>query len=317
MKPLLILLCVLIVCGSARAASSADEIPRYRLLITIERDNVWPTRDFPESYNFSPDGTQFAAAASDTTVNIWDVQTGVVIRTLAYEGLSDPMSVSWSPDGTLIATGSIYSELRVWDVASGSLQYTLGSNEYSTSWSPDSTRLVTADRNIYDAQSGQFLFRFVSRYFEGCQVYWSPDGFMIATTTCHDYDYLTIWSVEDGTLFDTYWGGHSAAWSPDSTRIASDAQVRDISTGLPVTIIPKMGGAIGWHPDGKWIASTGDGHQVSLWDADTGKLLTAWVFSGCEINSFAWSPDGNRFAANCRQIEPKIKNDLLIWERVS
>lgn len=317
-KYLLVLLCLIVGWGSTGAAAPTPSAPRYRPLIQIERGYVMAHLAFPEKHSFSPDGTRIAAAATETTVNIWDIQTGQVMQTFAYEGLSAPLSVSWSPDGTLIATGAKANELRVWDTASGDLQYAFGlDSAFSVAWSPDSTRFVTEYRNVYDSRSGVLLFHDNSPYFEGCQAYWSPDGAMIATTTCYEGDYLTIWSVEDGTLIDTYWGGRAASWSPDSTRIASTGQVREIATGLPVTIIPAMGGDIAWHPTEEWIASTGDGHQVSLWDAKTGELLTAWVHAGCEITAFAWSSDGNRFAANCLQYEPRFRNDLIIWELVS
>jgi WD40 repeat protein len=257
--------------------------------------------------------------ASATAVNIWDVQTGIVLQTLMADDLAEMKSVSWSPDGSLVAVGSSRrEELGVWDVESGILQYILGPYAgYSVAWSPDSTRFVTEYRNVYDAQSGDLLFHLDSPYFEGCQAYWSPDGSMIATTSCHDADYLTIWSADDGTLLDTYWGGHAAAWSPDSTRIASDGQVRAISTGLPVTIIPEMGGDIAWYPEGEWIASTGDGQHIVLLDASTGEILTTWESADCTtIRSFAWSPDGNWFAVSCSQPDTSISNRLMVWERV-
>jgi WD40 repeat protein len=214
----------------------------------------------------------------------------------------------------MLAIGSIDSwQTQVWDIASGFAQ---GPYEgYSVAWSPDSTRFVTEFRYVYDAGSGELLFHLDSPYYEGCQTYWSPDGSMIAITSCHDDDYLTIWSVEDTALLDTYWGGYSAAWSPDSTRIASDGQVREIATGLPVTIIPQMMGDIAWHPNGEWIASTGE-YQVYIWDAVTGELLISWGFPDCSPGGFAWSSDGNRFAVNCQQTEPETKSDLIIWERV-
>ncbi len=316
MKRLMMLLVLMLGWGTVRAAPPAAEVPRYHPLITIERGYIWHGWDFPERFSFSPDGSQLAAAASDTTVNIWDVQTGAVVRTLAYDVTSaTPLAVAWSPDGALIATGSIYGGTRVWDAASGALRYAPDSG-YGVAWSPDGTRFATEYRDIHDAQSGALLFHIESLY-GGCQAYWSPDGALLATTSCHDSDYFTIWSLEDRALFDTYWGGRFAAWSPDSTRIASDMQVREVATGLAVTVIPDMGGAIAWHPGGKWIASTGDGHQISLWDAATGERLAAWVLAGCEVTSFAWSPDGNRFAANCVQSQPSNVNKLVVWERES
>ena len=54
---------------------------------------------------FSPDRRQLASGSIDTTVRLWDAQTGACVRTL--EGHGDTvLSVSFSPDGKQLASGS-------------------------------------------------------------------------------------------------------------------------------------------------------------------------------------------------------------------
>lgn len=135
---------------------------------------------------------------------------------------------------------------------------------------------------------------------------------LLATSSGWEGAHLNIWSIE-GERLDTYWAGTSAAWSPNSSRLASRGQVRDMTTGLPLVIIPEMYDQITWHPNGVWLASVAD-DQVFLWDAETGAAITTWPFEGCSINGFSWSANGSRFALGCIHGEDQSQNDLIIAE---
>jgi len=68
--------------------------------------------------------------------------------------------------------------------------------------------------------------------------------------------------------------------------------------------------ALGWGPDGRRLASGDEVGHLRIWDADTGDYLlaletTAW--EGGQINSIAWSPDGERLHA-------ATYYESVIWE---
>lgn len=70
------------------------------------------------SVAFAPDGALLASGLVDTTVRLWRIPDGTLVRTL--EGHTNLVtSVAFSPDGTLLASGSMDDTVRLWQVASG------------------------------------------------------------------------------------------------------------------------------------------------------------------------------------------------------
>ena len=66
------------------------------------------------------------SGSSDTTLRVWDMQTGECLRTLRGHIL-DVSDVALTPDGTLAVSSSHDKTVRVWDVTTGeSLQVLQG-----------------------------------------------------------------------------------------------------------------------------------------------------------------------------------------------
>ncbi|KAF8575948.1 WD40 repeat-like protein [Ramaria rubella] len=76
----------------------------------------------------SPDVKLIATSSWDSTVKIWDISDGSLIKTLkGIKGQS--WTGCWSPDSRFIAVGGGDRTVRVWDVRSGETVHVFGEDE--------------------------------------------------------------------------------------------------------------------------------------------------------------------------------------------
>jgi serine/threonine protein kinase len=121
------------------------QVPPALLLLSGHEDGV-------ESASYSPDGRRIVTASLDSTVRVWDAETGEMLAVLS--GHEDWVnSASFSPDGCRIVTAiydrtaTTYNTVRVWDAETGEMLVLLSGHKaevWSGSFSPDGRRIVTA-----------------------------------------------------------------------------------------------------------------------------------------------------------------------------
>ena len=102
---------------------------------------------YVESMAFAPDGKTLASVIADSTVWVWDAETGQLKTTLEHTARVE--SVAFSPDGTTLAS-VYYGTIRLWDVASGQLKNTMEGHTYyglSVAFSPDGATLASSSGN--------------------------------------------------------------------------------------------------------------------------------------------------------------------------
>ena len=104
---------------------------------------------YVNSVCFCPDGRMVASGSQDTTVRLWDVETGACVRTLGGHG-NTVNSVCFSPDGKTMASGSDDTTVRLWDAETGACVKTLeghGDGVNSVCFSPDGRQVASGSRD--------------------------------------------------------------------------------------------------------------------------------------------------------------------------
>ncbi|KAF3212779.1 hypothetical protein TWF679_005666 [Orbilia oligospora] len=96
-----------------------------------------------KSMAFSPNNQVLATGIYSSTVMLWDVGSGALLK--AYQDVGTVESVAFSPDGTIIAALSLLGGLKLWSTLSEDLLYKLnyfGRNPATLAFSLDGKRLV-------------------------------------------------------------------------------------------------------------------------------------------------------------------------------
>ncbi len=289
--------------------------------------------DFVQSISFSPDGQKILSGSArnnsqsrkDTTLNLWDVNTGMEVFGLDDSGHTDHISfVSFSPDGRYIVSGSEDNTLRLLNANSGkrvSGFYGRGHTDFvfNSSFSPDGSYIVSGSNDktlkLWDAKTGKEKVCFGgSGHTEWVRsVRFSPDGRYIVTRFA---DTLKLWNTKTGKVipgFDVreHTGFISSfSFSPDGCNIVTgddilklwDARAGNEVASFDVGGDTKSISSVGFSPDGRYILSGSYSNTLNIWDAKTGKEVIGFFDYGHTSSVFcvAFSPNGRYIVSGSR-----------------
>jgi WD40 repeat protein len=224
---------------------------------------------------FSPDGKTLAASGLE--LKLWDVTTGVELRTLGSNTLAS--TIAFSPDGKTLASGTGEGKVDWWDVTTGVKLRVLELNEShvnSVAFSPDGKTLAASGGSqikLWDAMTGLQLRSFEEE--SGALVLslaFSPDGKLLASGNSSFSGVKTkinLWDISTSQQIRSFSG-----------------QTSDVQ-------------AIVFRADGKTLASRSSDRTVKLWDVTTGRELHTFA-SADDVSAIALSPDGQMFASGTR-----------------
>jgi WD40 repeat protein len=138
-------------------ASGGGGANRYLYVHRVSNgEKIWgdSTGTYISDVKYSPNGQYVASSGSDNKIQLWNAQTGELIRT--FSGHTNDIScIAFSPDGEMIASGtggwdtSGESNIKIWKVSDGSLIKTLeghGDWVYDVEFVPDGEYLVSSGR---------------------------------------------------------------------------------------------------------------------------------------------------------------------------
>lgn len=218
---------------------NADTGEIYKTLQIVRNSNKSGTVN---EIAFSPDGTKLSSCIADGTVKIWDITSGISIKTLRDNRKNhNILSAAWSPDGTKIVCGSNQNgSIQIRDVMSGAALKTFQDQKgpvVSIAWSPDGSKIVSAHAfnkiHIWDANTGENLTILDNGTDSLRSVAWSPDGTKIASGG--DDRTIRIWNANTGEVLKILTINEnnirrifSTIWSPNGTKIASGSEDENV-----------------------------------------------------------------------------------------
>jgi WD40 repeat protein/class 3 adenylate cyclase len=259
---------------------------------------------------WSSDGSRIATSSTDNSVQIWEADTGQLIRQIDLpKGITGNiydwgLAVQWSPDdrylltlsGDRFLTGSQDFDLFLWEVETGQQ---VSAREVQNSTSPSTGELGTTGVHFTSGAGAAF----------------AKDGRL---ATLGGDNTALIWEpllVGQPLALSGHTAGINAvAWSPDFSRLATasedgTARVWDAGSGGELLQLSGHSGAVNqvaWSPDGSLLATAGKDGSVWFWDGVSGEKLTSIQITASTSSSqtsdlivwsITWSPDGCHIAA--------------------
>jgi len=273
---------------------------------------------------FSPDGKLLASASRDHTIKLWEVVSGIELRTLRGHS-SGVNSVAFSGDGKLLASGSDDKTIKLWDVGAGSELRTLKGHSgdiRSVAFSPDGMLLASGggwDKTIklWDVASGNEL-RTLHPSDIVYAVAFSPDGkFLVSGTEARD---IKLWEVSSGselrTLKGSHYGVQSVVFSRDGKLLASEGRdntiaLWDMASASELRTFKghSLGGIqMVFSPDGTLLASGSRDETIKLWDVASGSELRTLKGHSGWVTSVAFSRDGRFLASG------SVDHSIRVWQ---
>jgi WD40 repeat protein len=279
---------------------------------------------------YSPDGQYLASASVDTTVRIWDAETGQE-QPYPLEHRAPVLSVSFSRDGRWLAstTGDMSTradgEIKVWDAQTGRGVWTLRGHTglvFQAKFSRDGQRLASVGRvgtvRLWDLQTGQQVLMLRRHHGQVRSVDFTSDGTRLVSAG-HDRT-VRIWDAtpvgsqtgQESFTLSLAGGVRSVAFSPDGRHFVSagnSATVRiwdfqGALAGVANPLVQTLPGGKGnslnvaFSKDGRLLASAGGGDPredaLIVWDASTWKELYTIPKRACPV---AFSAEGQYLAA--------------------
>jgi WD40 repeat protein len=262
---------------------------------------------------FSPDDSLLVSGSKDWMVNLWDVQTGGLARSVKMIG--DVLSVGFSHDGTMVACN-----FGIWDSALEELVHNLEPGVMDLAWSPNSADVIlgydSGYLKILDTTRGTYRKNPSAHQYPIQSVAYSRDGSKIASGSP---DSIKVHDAKTGNVLHEYPTDYydfiCLTFSCDGDRlvIGHDLSliIRDLAASVNVTVFqqPETIYSVSVSPDGMSIGLAAS-DKLSIWQMDgpiqSSSAATSWHSD--MVFCIAISPDSTFVASG------SYDNTVKLWD---
>lgn len=149
---------------------------------------------------FSPDGSTLATGGYGTSVRLWNVEDGQLLREFDVGPTVGGLTPVFSPDGKRLAVGNRNARTTIFDVATAKVVATLSkSQSHGLQFDPSGRTLavsyVDGSLALWNAADGHLLREVKTTAEELYRVDWSPDGQILASAGRKGK--ITLWNPAD------------------------------------------------------------------------------------------------------------------------
>jgi WD40 repeat protein len=260
------------------AVASRPNVVRIFSLPPLAEVAALPVIAQPEVVAFSSTSGLLAVGGFDQAIQVWEMETGKLLKTLRGKLKAPSHDLCFSPDETLLASSTVDSAITLWDLRSGVERAAFQGHVQrpnSLAFSANGEVLASGGHEdgmvkIWQIPSTKASTLQAPRTNDLRQVTFSPDGRLLAVTAV------------DATvqLFDTATEELLATLRPASN-------ITDVSLSWEVRDLP-----LDFSRDGSLLAVGNGNHTVSIWDVTRRRETHVLTNNASFVHVVAFAPDG-------------------------
>lgn len=259
-------------------------------------------------------GGHLVSAGSDLAVQVWNIDTGEVIRPLTG-ATHAVIGLATSTNSTWVVAGCHNGQIITWDTASGNVKHDfLGESLMALSAIPGTNQILTGHPDnlvrVKNHENGNNLRAFGGHTTSTTLgVGFSPDGRHVVSGGTELF--TRLWKRTNAaphTVLPGHGAGtQTAAFSPDGqyvlTTVGAPVHAARLSNPQTGLVEREFIGHTSWlltaafSPDGRRVATGAQDGTARLWDVATGAHLRTFTAPGTLIRSVAVSADGKLLAS--------------------
>ena len=278
---------------SAAGDSTAGEIRTW----DAETGELLGVVEHPSAVNslmLSAQGKQAILADANGQISLWnDFELDSEKRVIdAFGGHRDRITaIAFNKAGTQMATSDANYSVRMWDAASGRQIAIFDHGAGSVVFSPDDQHLV----------AGGYRYKIYI---------WDTDTTeLVKEIDAHGNVIFGVGFIADGERLIS--SGHNTGSDYDVRVWDVDSGERISSFGPPIWVE-----TMALSSDQKYMASGGQDNNVRIWDIDAGQQVNAFDARGGDVNSVAFSPDGQKVVSGTGAVGSGAST-VRVWDAAS